>query len=450
MRERAAAAPAPAGVLPRPSMFASLHTRNYRLWTAGQVVSLVGTWMQRVAQDWLVLTLTGGDAVALGVVAALQFGPTLVLSMWGGMLADRYDKRRLILATQTLMAGCALALGLLDIGGVVALWQVYLIALAMGCVSAVDAPVRQSFVVEMVGPEQLTNAVGLNSMTFNLARIVGPAVAGVLIAVVGTGWVFLINVGTFTAVITALLAMNAVELLRPLPTPRARGQLRAGLRYVRGRPDLRMLLLTVFLVATFGLNFPITLAILARNVFGRGSDSYGLLLTMLAVGTLTGATVAARRTGRPRIRLLLGGAAAFGVFETAAGLMPTYLLVGVVLVPAGVAALTFTTSAMSTVQLAVPADMRGRVMGIYLLCFLGGTPFGGPLLGWVANTYGGRAPIVIGGLISLATALGCALYLVRHEGLRLRLDRSTGASLPVLVIRPAAVADAVEQAVRAR
>lgn len=430
-------------------MFASLHTRNYRLWASGQVVSLVGTWMQRVAQDWLVLTLTGGDAVALGVVSALQFGPTLVFSMWGGVLADRYDKRRIILLTQSLMATCALVLGLLDVGGLVQLWHVYAVALALGCVSAVDAPVRQSFVVEMVGPEHLTNAVGLNSLTFNLARIVGPAVAGVLITVVGTGWVFLANVGTFAAVLAGLLAMRPAELVRSVPAPRTAGQLRAGLAYVRGRPDLRILLVTVFLVATFSLNFPITLAILARNTFGRGSGSYGLLLTLLAVGTLTGATLAARRTGRPRTRRLLGGAAAFGVFELAAGLMPTYLLVGVVLIPAGIASLVFTTSAMSTVQLAVPADMRGRVMGIYMLCFLGGTPVGGPVLGWLANAYGGRAPIVVGGVIALLTGLGCALYLVRHEGLRLRLDRAPGTRLPVLVVTPV-VAAAAEQAVPVR
>lgn len=431
-------------------MFASLYTRNYRLWASGQVVSLVGTWMQRVAQDWLVLTLTGGDAVALGVVSALQFGPTLVFSMWGGVLADRYDKRRLILLTQVLMAACALVLGVLDVGGLVQLWHVYAVALAMGCVSAVDAPVRQSFVVEMVGPEHLTNAVGLNSLTFNLARIVGPAIAGVLITVVGTGWVFLVNVGTFGAVVAGLLAMRPAELHRPVPAPRAKGQLRAGLSYVRGRPDLRILLVAVFLVATFSLNFPITLAILARNTFGRGSASYGLLLTMLAVGTLTGATLAARRTGRPRTRLLLGAAAAFGVFELAAGLMPTYLLVGVVLVPAGIAALAFTTSAMSTVQLSVPADMRGRVMGIYLLCFLGGTPVGGPMLGWLANNFGGRAPIVVGGVISLLTGLGCALYLVRHERLHLRLDRAPGAVLPSLVVAPAVVAAGVDRSVLLR
>lgn len=414
--------PTAVAVPARPSLFASLHTRNYRLWASGQIVSLVGTWMQRVAQDWLVLTLSGGDALALGFVAALQFGPTLVLSMWGGVLADRYDKRRIILTTQVLMAGCALVLGLLDVGGLVQLWHVYLLALALGCVSAVDAPVRQSFVVEMVGPDQLRNAVGLNSMTFNLARIVGPAVAGVLITLVGTGWVFLINVGTFAAVVVGLLAMNTAELQRALPTARAKGQLREGLRYVRGRPDIMVLLVLVFVVSTFSLNFFLTLAIMARNVFDRGADAYGLLSTMLAVGTLLGATLSARRTGRPRLRLLLASAGAFGVLELAVGLMPTYTLVALALVPAGVASLTFTTTAMTTVQMAVPPEMRGRVMGIYILCFLGGTPLGGPLLGWVANVYGGRAPIVVGGVVGVLAAVGCALWLLRDETLRLRLE----------------------------
>lgn len=417
------------------AVFTSLRTRNYRLWASGQLVSLAGTWMQRVAQDWLVLTLTGGDAVALGVVSALQFGPTLVLSVWGGVLADRYDKRRIILATQVLMALCALALGVLDLGGVVALWHVYVIALALGCVSAVDAPVRQSFVVEMVGRDQLTNAVGLNSMTFNLARIVGPAAAGLMIAAVGTGWVFLVNVGTFAAVVAGLLAMRTAELHRAPRTAREPGQVRAGVRYVAGRADLRVVMVLVGLVATFGLNFPITLALMARNVFGRGSESYGLLLTALAVGTLVGATLAARRTRVPRTRVLLGSAVVFGVLEVAVALMPSYGLVAVVLVPTGIASLTFTTTAMSTVQLAVPAEVRGRVMGVFMLCTLGGTPVGAPLLGWLANAFGGRAPIVFGGVVSLLAGLGCALYLVRHEGLRVRLDRSAGRRLPELVVR---------------
>lgn len=205
-------------------MFAALRTRNYRLWASGQIVSLVGTWMQRVAQDWLVLTLSNGNALAVGIVMALQFGPTLFLSVWGGVLADRYDKRRILIATQVSMALCALVLGLLDVGGLVALWHVYLIAFLMGCASAIDAPARQSFTIEMVGKDSLPNAIALNSMTFNTARIIGPAISGVLITLIGTGWVFLLNVGTFTGVLIALLMMNARDLFTAPQAERGKGR----------------------------------------------------------------------------------------------------------------------------------------------------------------------------------------------------------------------------------
>lgn len=432
------------------SMFAALGTRNYRLWASGQIVSLVGTWMQRVAQDWLVLTLSNGNALAVGIVMALQFGPTLMLSVWGGVLADRYDKRRILMITQVSMAGCALVLGLLDVGGVVQLWQVYVIALALGCVSAIDAPVRQSFTIEMVGPERLPNAIALNSMTFNTARIVGPAISGVLITWVGTGWVFLINVATFAAVFLGLLAMRPGELFSTEPAPRAKGQVREGFRYVWGRADLRVLLGTVFMVSTFGLNFPISLAVLARNTFGQGADAYGFLSTTLAIGTLGGATLAARRKGAPRLRLFLGAGIAFGFFEIVVGLMPTYPLVALLLVPTGALTLTFTTSAMNILQMSVPSDMRGRVMGIYMLCFLGGTPLGSPLLGWLADVIDPRAPLIVGGAVSLASGLAAAAYLMRREGLRLRLRRpEDGGRLPVLELHPAVVCDATEQAVEA-
>ena len=254
-------------------MFAALKTHNYRLWASGQIVSLVGTWMQRVAQDWLVLTLSGGNGFAVGIVMALQFGPTLFLSVWGGVLADRYDKRKLLMITQVFAAVCGLVLGVLDVGGMVELWHVYVIAFILGCSSAIDAPVRQSFTIEMVGKETLANAIALNSMTFNMARIVGPAVSGVLITLVGTGWVFLINAVSFAAVFGALVAMNVGQLFRVEPAPRAKGQVREGFRYVWGRGDLRVLLATVFMVSTFGLNFPLSLSVLARNTFGSGAQN---------------------------------------------------------------------------------------------------------------------------------------------------------------------------------
>lgn len=404
-------------------MFAALRTRNYRLWASGQIVSLVGTWMQRVAQDWLVLTLSGGNGFAVGIVMALQFGPTLLLSVWGGVLADRYDKRTLLMITQAFAGVCGLVLGLLDVGNMVQLWHVYVIAFVLGCSSAIDAPVRQSFTIEMVGKDTLANAIALNSMTFNMARIIGPAVSGVLITLIGTGWVFLINAVSFAAVFGALVAMRAKDLYRVEPAPRAKGQVRAGFAYVWGRPDLRVLLATVCVVSTFGLNFPLSLAVLARNSFGSGADAYGLLSTTLAIGTLLGATFAARRASAPRLRLFIGAVIGFGVLEVLVGLMPSYLLVALLLIPTGVLNLTFSTSAMNILQLSVPSDMRGRVMGIYMLCFLGGTPIGSPILGWLADVLDPRAPLVFGGVVSLASGLFAAVYLLRHNKLRLRLSR---------------------------
>jgi MFS family permease len=403
------------------SMFGSLRERNYRLFAGGQVVSNVGTWMQRVAQDWLVLELSGRSPMALGIAAALQFLPTLGISVWAGMLADRMDKRRLLLVVQAGMGVTGLVLGLLDVTGAVALWHVYLLCLLLGCFSAVDAPVRQAFVSEMVGRAQVTNAVALNSMTFNLARIVGPAVAGLMITWVGTGWVFLSNAVSFGAVIAGLLAMDPKRLHRVARVPRQPGQLREAVRYVRSRPDLTVLMTLVFLVSTFGMTFFATLANVAANVFHRNADGYGLLSTLMAVGTLTGSTLAARRStnGRPRLRFVLGGALVFGVLETTLGVMPTYLSFGLVLVPLGAALITFITAANSTTQLSVPAELRGRVMGLYMLVFLGGNPVGGPMTGWLAEQFGGRSPFLVGGAISVLAAVACglALRLARREKL---------------------------------
>jgi MFS family permease len=395
-------------------MFASLRVPNYRLYAGGQIVSLVGTWMQRIAQDWLVLDLTGGSATALGIAAALQFAPTLLLSLWGGVLADRVDKRPALIMLQIAMGLCALALGITVVAGVVALWQVYLLCALLGCISALDVPIRQSFVSEMVGPAQLGNAVALNSLTFNLARIAGPAVAGALIVAVGTGWVFLINAASFAGVVTGLALMRTDRLFRTEPVPRAPHQLRDGLAYVRSRPEMVAVMVLVFLVSTFGINFFMTLALVARNVFQHDAEGYGMLTTLLAVGSVIGATLAARRSGRPRIRLVASSGLAFGVLLVAAGLMPTYLSTGLALVPVGLAALTFTTAANSAVQLSAEPAMRGRVMGLYMLLFLGGTPLGGPLLGILAEHFGGRAPLVVGGVVTVVSVLAVALVLARR------------------------------------
>ena len=399
-------------------MFRSLRVRNYRLYAGGQLVSLTGTWMQRVAQDWLVLELTN-SGTALGIVTALQFLPSLLFGLWGGLLADRYDKRKLLLATQTGLALVALILGVLDVTGIVQYWQVLVLALALGLVSAIDSPVRQSFVVEMVGPDDLTNAVGLNSTIFNSARILGPAVAGVMITAIGTGWAFVANGISSIAVLTGLALMRPAEL-RPSPAiDRIRGQLRAGLHYVRQRQDLLLTMVLVFVVGTFGLNFQITTALLAKQVFHRSASGYGLLSTALAVGACVGAVLATRRRTRPSLLFLLLAAMAFGLLEILAGSMPGFGATALMLVLVGLAMLTFTTAANASVQLGVEATMRGRVMALYLMCFLGGTPIGAPIVGWVANTVGPRWGMIGGGLVCMAMAVGMALYLVRRRSLHI-------------------------------
>ncbi|GAA2810331.1 MFS transporter [Saccharopolyspora taberi] len=401
-------------------MFRSLRERNYRYYASGQIVSLTGTWMQRAAQDWLVLELSGGSAAALGIAVALQFMPTLLLTLWAGVVADRFDKRKLLIGLQSALGACGLVLGVLDVTGVVQLWHVYALCLVLGCFASVDAPVRQSFVSEMVGPDVLTNAVALNSMTFNLARIVGPALAGLLITGIGTGWVFLLNGLSSAAVVLGLVLMDVTRLHRAKRAPKSPGQLREGLRYVRKRPELVTVLMLMMCLSTFGMNFENTFAVLARNTFHREADGYGFLITMLAVGTLAGAALAALRSGRgrkPRMRVLLIGAAAFGVLEAVASLMPSYWLLAVSLIPVGVTAMTFTTTANATVQLGADQSMRGRVMGLYMLVFLGGKPLGGLASGWLAEVLGPRSPLLVGGLLSLvATLVGAAVLLRRRNG----------------------------------
>jgi MFS family permease len=331
--------------------FRSLRVRNYRLFAGGQVVSLSGTWAQRVAQDWLVLLIAPSPGVALGVVTALQFLPMLMFGLYGGLLADRYDKRRLLIGAQAAMAVLALALGLLDLTGAVRLWHVYALAFGLGLASVVDTPVRQSFVSELVGPEDLPNAVSLNSATFNSARIIGPALAGLAISGVGTAWVFLANAVSYVAVLLGLWRMRTDELHPTARQPRARGQLAEGVRYVRHRPSLYVPMVLVFMVGTFGLNFQITLALVAKQVFHTDAGSFGLLTSALAVGSLIGALRSARRKGPPRAKTMLTAALAFGVLEVAVGLSPSFLTMAVLLVPTGIAVLTFTTTANALVQL---------------------------------------------------------------------------------------------------
>ncbi|MDQ0378947.1 MFS family permease [Amycolatopsis thermophila] len=404
---------------PKASMFASLRVRNYRLFFSGQVISNIGTWMQRIAQDWLVFQLSGNNPVALGIAVMLQFLPTLMLSLWAGVLADRVDKRKLCIAIQSGIGVQALVLGLLDVGGIVTLWQVYVLCFVLGIFSSLDVPARQSFVAEMVGRKQISNAVALNSSVFNMARIVGPAIAGFAITWVGTGWMFLANAVSTLAVITGLLLMNPDQLFRGPAVARAKGQLREGLAYVRGRSDLVSLMVLVFFVSTFGITFFTSLAIVAGNVFGTQADGYGLLSTLIAVGTFTGSLMAARRgaRGKPRVRLLLLAAFSLGAVEFVAAFMPTYLAFGIALIPLGFATITFLNTANALVQTSVSPEMRGRVMGLYVLVLIGGNPIGGPMVGWMADTFGGRSPFYIGGVISVITAVACAIVLARRGGM---------------------------------
>ena len=414
--------------------FRSLRTRNYRLFASGQVVSNTGTWAQRVAQDWLVLELSGSSGVALGITTGLQFLPVLVFGLYGGVLADRYDKRRLLIAAQAAMGLLALVLALLDLSGAVQLWHVYALAFGLGLASAVDTPVRQAFVSEMVGPDDLPNAVSLNSATFNSARVVGPAAAGIAIAAVGTGWVFLANALSYLAVLAGLQAMRAAELHSTARAERAKGQLREGLAYVRSRPDLLVPIVLVFVVGTFGLNFQLTLALVVKEVFERSAGAYGLLSSFLAVGSLLGALASARRTGPPRQRTLFAAVLAFGLLEVAVGLAPTYALMAVLLVPTGVAVLTFTTTANAIVQLGSAAPVRGRVMALYVLVFLGGTPIGAPLVGALAEAFGPRSSIVLGGAVTAVSGVVAAVVMTRVR--RLRLEPHLVRRRPHVHVRP--------------
>lgn len=403
-------------------MFSSLKVFNYRLWFGGALVSNTGTWMQSTAQDWLVLThLTNHNATALGVTMALQFLPPILMIPITGLIADRYDRRRMLMLTQASLGTLGLALGILVVTNLVQLWMVWGFALLLGIVQAIDAPIRQSFVSELVPGSKLTNAVSLNSASFNGARLIGPAVAGVLIASVGTGWVFLINAATFLAVLTSLKFIRVGQLQSKPKIPRAKGQIKEGFRYVKGRPDLVVIFVMIFIIGTFGMNFPIYTSTMATGAFGVGASGFGLLTSAVAVGSLAGALLSARRE-RPRMRLLVLAAAAFGVTLTVAALMPTYWSFAAVLVVVGLSSITLMTTANGIVQLSAAPEVRGRVMALYMAIFTGGTPIGAPIVGWVANTFGPREAIGVGAAAGFVAAGVAITWMIRSQHLRLRHD----------------------------
>ncbi len=398
--------------------FSSLAIFNYRLWFMGALVSNVGTWMQRVAQDWLVLTvLTHESGVAVGITTGLQFLPFLLLGPFTGVIADRVDHRKLLILTQAGGGVLGVGLGALVLTGNAQLFHVYGFALALGVVSAFDAPARQIFVGDLVPRAKLSNAVGLNSASFNAARLIGPGVAGLLIAVIGTGWVFVLNGATFAATIVALLLMRAREFHPQERAARSAGQIVDGFRYVRDRRDLVIIFVVVSVVSTFGLNFQLTSALMARVEFGRGPQDYGILGSILAIGSLGGAVLAARRK-EPSVRLVLISAAGFGVAEAVMALMPTYWTYALAGIPVGFASLTMLTSANATVQTTTPPNMRGRVMALYMMVFVGATPIGSPLVGWIGEHLGPRLAVGVGAFASVAVV---AAVLVRAV-VRGRLD----------------------------
>jgi len=392
------------------------------------VISNVGTWMQRTAQDWLVLDLTRGSGSALGITVALQFLPVLLFGLWGGMIADRYPKRRVLIVAQSLMGLLALVMGVLVLSGTAQVWHVYVMAFLLGCVSCVEVPTRQSFVVEMVGRKDLPNAIALNSSSFNLARVVGPAVAGLLIHWLGTGPIYMLNAVSFAAVIAGLAMMRTAELHTPEPVKRAKGQLREGFRYVRRRPALLLPILVVGFMAIFMQSFSASIALMAREVFKAGASSFGIASSAFAIGALGGALLAARR-GAPSRRFLLIGAICFGTFQIAAAIAPAYPAFLAVLLPAGMAMISVNTTANTMVQLGASPHMRGRVTGIYVLVLTGGAPIGAPLVGWLTELIGIRAAVATAGSLSVA-GVGLALLLTRLIAGKTEGERKESAGEP--------------------
>jgi len=400
-------------------MFHSLKSYNYRLWAAGALVSNVGTWMQRIGQDWLVLTvLTQHNATAVGTVMALQFGPPLLLLPLTGFAADHMDRRKLLLLTQAAAGLLALGLGVLTLAGVVQLWHVYGFALLLGCVTAFDAPARQAFVSDLVGDEDLANAVALNSASFNAARMLGPAVAGVLIAAIGEGWLFIVNAGSYAAVLASLSLLRLHELHTEERPERTRGSLLAGFRYVWDRPDLMTVLVMLFLLGTFGYNFAIFISTMSVTEFHGDASQYGLLTSAMAVGTMTGALLSARRPV-PGMVLMSVSAGGFGVTLAVAAVMPGPYLFAVMLFLVGLASLTFMTASNSMMQLTTERTMRGRVLALRIAVVMGGTPLGAPLTGWVVDRFGPRWALGVGALSGIAAAGVAVGYLARYRGLRI-------------------------------
>ena len=386
---------------------------NYRYWFVASLIASTGAWLQRVAQDWYVLTvLTDHDSGQVGIVTALQFLPIILFSASAGVLADRIPGRRLLQCTQAGVGLVSLVMGLVVLTGTGELWHQYILAFVSGTISAVDTPARQAFVGELVPPDKMANAVALNATAFHAARLIGPASAGLFIDWWGVGPVFLIDAGMFAAPIIALFLMRADRLYPRTLIPRARGQLREGIAYVRGRTDICIILVTIFVVSALGMNFQLTSALMATTVFGKSAGSFGVLSTFMALGSILGSTAVARRT--PRLRAILMGAAFYGTAEILLGLSPSYWWFAVLAVPTGYGMLTMNTSANALMQTRTDPDKRGRIMALYSLVYLGATPIGSPIIGRIGALFGARWAILVGGIASLSIAVACGVWAMIH------------------------------------
>lgn len=427
------------------AMFRSFSVFNYRVWFIGALVSNVGAWMQATALSWVVLTqLTDNDATAMGVTMALQFAPPLLLVGVTGLVADRFDRRKLLFVTQGSLMVLGLTIGVLLLLGAMNLWTMYAFAFALGVVAAFDNPTRQAFVSDLVARENASNAVALNAASFNTARMIGPAVAGLVIVAVGTGWVFLINALTFLAMLVALLLIRPAELA-PRPKLRSAARMADGLRYVGGRPDLVVTFIMVFLLGAFGMNFPILASTMALE-FGQNADGYGVLSSILAIGSLAGALLAARRD-RARLRLVIGGLGLFAIASVLSAAMPVYVAYAATLMFIGFATVTTLTTANGYVQTTTEPALRGRVLALYMAILMGGTPFGAPIVGWVADAFGPRAAILLGAAAALvAFCVGGGWLLLsgrlhRHETRRFAM--TIDETRPISVVAPEEFSDEV-------
>jgi MFS family permease len=427
--------PVVAGRAPWSDTFSSLRVPNFRLFSISNILAMSGTWMQRIAQDWLVLTLSH-SVTAVGITVAAQFTPMLVFGLYGGLIVDRYSKRMLLMLTQGVTGVLAVLLAVLALTGTIQVWHVWAIAFVVGLVTVVDNPTRQVFVNELVGPRHLRNAISINSSVFQLGGLIGPAVAGILLEAVGAGWAFAINAVTCLITVLTLGALKKSTLIRSTPLPREKGQLAQGLRYIKGKPAILWSIVMVAILSVFALTMPVILASYANDTFKVGAGGYGLFNTLVAAGALTGGLLSTRRT-RVRLRTVILMAALWGLLQALGSIMPNEFGFGITLIALGVANLLFITAANSLVQMSSNIGIRGRVMSVYVLVLLGGQAIGGPVMGWIVSSWGPHVGMAISGIVPALAALAIGLHLARRHELRLSV-RLRGPSRRVAIVRTVA------------